>query len=204
MGKSTMVIFLHGYNVMDGGTQTVGKLRSFFVAHPNTCYVMMTYGHFNLIETFLKNDAVAKRLSEAVQNATSIGYRVIVVGHSNAGSIIYRTSREYPCDIFKAVLINPALKNSHVLGKCVKSIDVWHSPSDKAVKASTWIPSFFRKNWGDMGSVGYKGPDERVTSFNKQDDYPVSSREHSDVFTAEKITYFGPLIAETSLNGEMQ
>jgi len=192
-----MVIFLHGYNVWDGGIQTVGKLRSFFVTYPNTVYVMMNYGHFTLIETRFKNDGVAKRLSKAVTHAKEGGFRVIVVGHSNAGSIIHRASNKYPCPIDKAVLINPALRAKLAPGECIKSVDVWHSPSDKAVKFAKWIP--FRRAWGEMGSVGYQGDDPRITNYNKEKDFPVSSDEHSDVFTAEKITYFGPLIAEIAL-----
>ena len=189
-----LTIFVHGYNVGDGGLWTVGRLRPFFPPP----YILFNYGHFTLIETRLKNDKVAKRLAKACENAKLHGFKVVVVGHSNGCPIINRASRKYKAPIDKAVYINPALKKNYVPGDQVKALDVWYSPSDKPVRWAKYIP--FKRAWGEMGATGYVGDDERITSYNKEKDYTVSSNEHSDVFKADKLTFFGPVIAEKALH----
>jgi hypothetical protein len=47
-----------------------------------------------------------------------------------------------------------------------------------------------------MGATGHLKKDPRVTSFNKEEDFAKSSRTHSDLFSAELFSYFGPLIVE--------
>jgi pimeloyl-ACP methyl ester carboxylesterase len=192
----TVVIFVHGMNVRDGGLWTVGRIRPFF---PRP-YILFNYGHFTLIETRLKNDRVAKRLAETCENAKKQGFHVIAVAHSNGCAIINRASRRYQAPIDKAIYINPALKKDYAPGELVEALDVWYSPSDKAVKFAKWLP--FRRSWGEMGATGYIGDDSRIRSFNKEKDFEVSSNKHSDVFKAEKLVYFGPLMAEEALNVE--
>jgi hypothetical protein len=52
-----------------------------------------------------------------------------------------------------------------------------------------------------MGKTGYQGAeDDRITSYNKESDYPVRSDEHLDVFTLSKLPYFGPLTAKTAIS----
>ena len=192
-----LTIFIHGFNISDKGIGTVGKLRSFFA--PYGPYVMLSYGWFGLLGTRYKNDKIAKRLNETVVNAKKGGYSVIVVGHSNGCAIIHRASHLYDTPIDKVVYINPALIRYNTPKKGVLAVDVWYSPSDGPVKWAKWLPKSDSRPWGEMGARGYKGNDIRVISFNKEDEFAVSSKEHSDIFEAEKLSYFGPLIAETAI-----
>ena len=187
-----IAILIHGFNVWDGGRRTVGKLKPYFEEQGIPC-VMIRYGWFGIGSTYLKNWKVAKRVSEACDVASLAGSEVIVVGHSNGCAIAHRAASVHGTKIKKMVYINPALEKDAELPRSVEALDVWYSPSDKPVKWSKWLPLH---PWGEMGATGYKGPfDPRVNSFNKEDDFALSSKTHSDVFAWFLIKYFGSLIA---------
>jgi len=192
------VILIHGFNVWDGGAASVGNLRPFFSV--NSVCLMLRYGHFGLLETRFKNKKIAKRLHKAVTSAHKYGFKVVVVGHSNGCAIIHTAVKKYKTVIDKVVYINPALKKDLEPGDSVAAMDVWHSPSDKAVRWSKWLPASNARPWGEMGAVGYKGiPYDKVRNFDKENDYDVSSSKHSDVFKAEKLVFFGGEITARAL-----
>lgn len=155
---------------------------------------MVSYGHFGLLDSRFKNDKVAKRVAKACANANRNGYKMIVVGHSNGCAIAHRAATRYDAQIEHAIYINPALEKSLVPGPQVRRVDVWHSPSDKPVRWSKWLPAANARPWGEMGAVGYKGGDVRIRNFNKEDDYAAVSSGHSDMFLVEQLAYFGPVV----------
>lgn len=194
---NTLVILVHGFNVWDGGRATVGKLRPFYAAH-GIPYIMVNYGHFGLGETYWKNKKIAKKIAEACTNAKLSGNKVILVGHSNGCAIIHQAAEKYGAEIHKAVYINPALDKDTEPAESMGALDVWHSPSDKPVKWSRKLPFH---PWGEMGATGYIGNSPKVYNINKEKNYPVRSKEHSDVFSVEKLPYFAPRIIGQSLRG---
>lgn len=195
-----IAILIHGFNVWDGGVATVGKLRPFF-ADLAVPYVMVNYGHFGIIETRLKNRKIARRVARAVTNARSGNYQVIVVGHSNGCAIAHLAAEEYGAQIDRAVYINPALEEHIGPPVGIRSLHVWHSPSDRPVKWAEWLPGCNARPWGEMGATGYIGRDDRVENFNKEQDFTVSSSGHSDMFSIEQIGYFGPIVAARAVAG---
>lgn len=190
-----LVILVHGFNVWDWGRSTVGKLRPFYAAH-RIPYIMVDYGHFGIGETYWKNKKVAKKVAEACTNAKLSGYKVILVGHSNGCAIIHQAAEQFKAEIDKAVYINPALDKDTEPAPSMGYLDVWHSPSDKPVKWARKLPFH---PWGEMGSTGYTGDSAKVLNLNKEKNYSVSSKKHSDVFTVEQLPCFGPLIIGQSL-----
>lgn len=194
----SIAILVHGFNVWDGGRATVGKLRPFF-ANSKIPYLMVNYGWFGIGRTYIKNRKVAKKVANACKTAKIMepNKTIILVGHSNGCAIIYQACKRYGAEVDKLVFINPALDKDVAIPEGVGSVDVWYSPSDKPVKWSKYLPFH---PWGEMGRVGYVGPrDARVRSFDKETSFKVSSSEHSDVFSIEKLPYFGPLIVERAL-----
>lgn len=189
------VLLIHGFNVWDGGQQTVGELRGYFAAL-GCPYHILNYGHFGLLDTRFKNDNVARQTAEFINNSKQ---PVIVVSHSNGSTITYLSITLYGAKPAHCVFINPALKNDVIFPEHCPTVDVWHSPSDQPVKISKLLPASNFRPWGEMGSTGYIGNDKRVRNFNKESNFAVSSKEHSDVFTTEKLSYFGPIIAGTAL-----
>ena len=176
MKKSPLVLLVHGYNVFNPET-SVGKLRTFFEVR-GCPTVIIDYGHTGLRETRRKNPKVAGELA----------------------AIVAASKLAEP-----AVYINPALEKHLAPGPNVARCHVWHSPSDSPVKwgrrLSKIIPRkwFNARPWGEMGAVGYAGEDPRVTNFNKEKGYVLSSKEHSDVFKWELMPYFGGLIVSAAL-----
>ena len=151
-----------------------------------------------LIQVYLQNKKHARRLAAAASNAKKqTKAKVIAVGHSNGCAIIHMAATQFNAPIDRICYINPALEKDMVPGKQVKQIDVWYSPSDRPVQLAKYLP---RHIWGEMGSTGYVGEDLRFTNFNKED-MAVSSNEHSDFAAAEKLSFFGPLIANRLIQG---
>ena len=202
-----LVLLVHGYNVHDP-EETVGKLRTFFETRGCET-IIVNYGHVGLLlrETKRKNPKVAKQVAATVNNSKLLdaSREVIVVGHSNGCAIINMACRDFGAKIDKVVYVNPALKTDLSPGcEC----HVWHSPSDSPVKWARrmhkipFIRQLTPTRWGRMGSTGYRGSDVLVTNYNKEHDYIVSSKEHSDVFNWHLIAYFGPLIVNAVLSDD--
>lgn len=161
--------------------------------------IIVRYGYFFLLQTRLRNDNVARKVCAAVKAARFNYDEIYVVGHSNGCSIAELASRMpgFSCDGF--TFISPALRRDQPLQPGVAKLHVWHSPSDLPVSLTKYLP--FRGNWGRMGAVGYKGaPDSRIVNFNKERDFLLSSKSHSDVFEYDLIPYFGPVIAEKTVS----
>ena len=191
-----IALLIHGFNVFDGGRATVGKLRP-FLANAGVPYIMFEYGYLGVIGTYAKNKKLAARVAEACHTAHFAGHEVYAFGHSNGCAILDYAARLHNAPIHKSVYINPALDKDKVLGDNVKSLDVWHSPSDKPVRFSKYLPLH---PWGEMGSTGYQGvADPRITNYNKETDFDFISKEHSDMFRLELLPFFGPLVTSTAL-----
>ena len=189
-----LVILVHGFNVWDGGRATVGKLRPFF-AQLGAPYIMINYGHLGLLGTRLKNRRIARQVARCVLTAIDAGMRPVVVGHSNGCAIIHLALEQLACvEQVDAVYINPALRKDVELSPALRQLTVWHSPSDKPVRWSKWLPSSGARPWGEMGATGYVGDDKRAVNRNKEVMSP-SSASHSDLFSPELLPFYGPLVA---------
>ena len=202
-----IVLLVHGFNVFNP-EESVGRLRTFFEAE-GCRVIMVDYGHTGIIETRLKNPKIAKRIVDITSNIPA-DTPVIVVGHSNGCAIIHMASQFPSARIDLIVYINPALASELSPGIRTGACHVWHSPSDKPVKwakrLSRLIPTrwFNARPWGEMGATGYTGYDKSVTNFNKETDFQVSSKTHSDVFQWDLLPVFGHLIVENILNDKEQ
>jgi pimeloyl-ACP methyl ester carboxylesterase len=177
-------ILLHGFNVSDEGDRTIGRLQP-YLDQAGLHVKRPRYGWLGLLGVRLLNRRFARLIADLAEPGD------IVIAHSN-GCAIAAEAADLGAPFGEMVLINPALDSDRQFPRQVGRVHVWHSPSDAPVWASKFIPWH---SWGDMGAVGYRGPyDYRVTSYNKENAYPVSSSSHSDVFDHGKIEFFAPLI----------
>lgn len=180
-GKTAYLI--HGFNVSDNGAGTIDKFapllkqRGYIVKN-------VDYGYNFLARVKLCNKNYARFLSEIAEPES------LIIGHSN-GCAIALLASQMGAPFSQMVFINPALNRNVKIGPEVHDVHVWHSPGDIAVKAASLIPSSI---WGDMGAHGYTGDDYRVKNYNKQDNYMISSKSHSDMFEPAKFEFFAPLI----------
>lgn len=187
-----LVHLVHGFNVWDGGKQSVGLLEHFFLAE-NYFTTIVNYGWIGLGGVALKNPKVSKKLCNIVK-VGDIG-----IGHSNGCAILHQAA----CDgapFKKLIFINPALDSTATLpaDSTVEEIHVWHSPSDGPVrlwrgveKYVPFVQSVMHHPWGAMGAYGYEGEDSRYVNFNKEENYEMVSKAHSDMFEWDKVGYFG-------------
>lgn len=183
------VWLVHGFNVTDGGAGSVGKLAPYFEA-AGFEVKRFRYGWKGLLGVRRSNGTFAQLLADVVNPGD------IIVGHSNGGCLA-KLAADLGAPAAQLVLINPALDADARFAQQVGRIHIWHSPSDKPVTWARWLPWHA---WGDMGAIGYRGPyDPRVMSYNKENGFPVSSREHSDVFKPHILSFFGPEIVRSVL-----
>lgn len=184
------VILVHGFNVRDGGAGSILQLTP-FLEQAGFRVKKFRYGFLFLIGVRMFNDRFARMLADFAEPGD------VVIAHSNGGAIAHLAAAKYGAEFSHLVLINPALDSDVRFPAWLESVQVWHSPSDAPVQWARWLPWHA---WGDMGAVGYQGPyNPRVTSFNKQNGFPVSSSAHSDVFHEPALSFFGPIIARQIL-----
>ncbi len=193
-------MLVHGINARHGGRATVGKLRP-FLSQLGAPYIVLNYGRVHMLGARLNNRGIATRLAESLRTALAAGQRPLVVGHSNGCAIIHLALAQLACrEQVEATYINPALRKDAVMAPSLKRLVVWHSPSDKPVRWSKWLPTSNARPWGEMGATGYTGNDRRVVNCNKENMHPASS-SHSDVFSLELLPFYGPLIADDVVGG---
>lgn len=195
--SNTVAILIHGFNVRDGGKESIGKLQSYLETRGVDC-IVVDYHWLGVFGTYAKNNKIAKRIAKAAKAAKAGHRNVIALGHSNGCAILNIATKKYMAPIDRLLYVNPALDRDQSPGSYVKEWHVWYSPGDLPVKIGKLLP---KHPWGEMGAKGYKGKDDRVQQYNKQTQFPVKSSEHSDVFRVEQLTYFGPMMISKILAG---
>jgi hypothetical protein len=182
----TTVHSVHGaFNFRGGGVISTDLFRPYF-EDAGFIFKERDYGFRGVIMAQLFNERTAKKLASVVEDGD------IGIGHSNGCDILVRAARN-GAKFSQLILINPALDADTDFPSHIKRIHVWHSPSDKPVQVARWLPF---NHWGEMGSTGFTGYNMRVINYNKEEDFEISSNEHSDIFEPEKLAYFGPIVVE--------
>lgn len=177
-------ILLHGFNVSDEGEGSIGRLTP-YLERDGWHVKRPRYGWLGLLGVRLMNTRFARLIADMAEPGD------VVLAHSNGAAIAVEAA-ELGAPFAELVLINPALDSDREFPEQLNQITIWHSPSDSPLWISKFLPWHA---WGDMGAVGYRGPyDVRVMSINKENGFPVSSKEHSDVFAPGKLEFFAPLI----------
>ncbi len=186
------VWLVHGFNVRDSGAGTTDRLRKSLAIwlHPVREF---DYGWLGLLGARFGNRRIATRLVDAVlADDGDLDPRPVAIGHSNGCALLHLASH-MGAPFRKLIYINPALDKDAVPGDQVEEVHIWHSPSDTAVRFARFLPWH---TWGEMGATGYRGDDPRMHNHNKERDYRLSSKAHSDVFKEPLLGFFGPLIVK--------
>jgi hypothetical protein len=181
----TTAHLVNGWNVSDGGANTVDKLKPYLngIGLSTLDHDYSFPGIFpGLVQVRFGNTRVAESVFRHAHRGD------IGIGHSN-GACILAQAALMGAPLTGLVLINPALDEDFIVAPQVKWIHVYHSHNDYAV----WFAKLlrFRHPWGAMGRVGFKGTDPRYTNV----DYTPFG--HSDVF--QHLDGWGPRIADAIL-----
>jgi len=175
------IIFVHGFNVKDGGARTVDKLAWFARQEGYGVDIDQgDYGFFNLwmirlIKSYLRT-RVLYRLAKACEEAD------VIVTHSNGANFVTQALNMLGAEFNNSKLvihISPALDADTDIPQAVKHQLVLFTPHDKAVKLATFIPFH---PWGRMGAIGYTGEDNRNTNHENDE-----IKSHSAWFKIENV-----------------
>ncbi|RLJ20813.1 hypothetical protein DJ031_04695 [bacterium endosymbiont of Escarpia laminata] len=156
---------LHGYNVDNGGAETVEKLVP-YIAAAGFDPVCIDYGHFNLIDVRVNNDDVGSRLVQMIRPGD------VFIGHSN-GCAIAAMAIEAGAPFARGVMIHPALQSfwSPPLDHPIEQVAVFSRWSDYATWSAFLLRVFSpgrlvwgRHIWGAMGATGPLSKDPRIVN----------------------------------------
>lgn len=186
---------LHGFNVTDGGADTVEKLRPFLREHPKQTLVKSwKYGWFGLVSVLFKNAKVAKHLNEAHEQV----YPYVpsyAVGHSNGCAILLRAAN-MGMEFKTLLLINPALNVDTKFPANIGQVIVVHTEDDVPTRVARWfdripfIGLIIPNAWGAMGAYGYEGSDPRVMNI----DLTGVLKGHSDLFEPKNAFFMEKVV----------
>lgn len=186
---------LHGFNVTDGGADTVERLRPFAVSHPASGVVKSwKYGWFGLFSVLFKNELVAKKLKRAHDQVFEPQH-CYGVGHSNGCAILLRAAQQ-GMEFTTLLLINPALNVDTKFPPSIGQVIVVHTEDDVPTRVARWfdripfIGLLIPNAWGAMGAYGYEGSDPRVMNI----DLTGILEGHSDLFEEKNAFYMEKVV----------
>jgi len=172
------IVAVHGFNVKDGGKNTVDRFASFIQAAGWEIDVDEgNYGYVHLLSVRLfgrkKRKAVIKTLARAFERAD------VIITHSNGAN--YSTKALNKIHGSKVVIhISPALNATTPVPESVSHQLVLSTPYDGWVRLASYLPLH---PWGRMGARGYLGDSPKVT--NRMD---ASVKGHSKWFSDAQVT----------------
>ncbi len=169
----SQLVFVHGFNVTDGGAGTIGKLAR-RLGHLGESS-QFRYGWLGLLDVRLFDRRFAYMLSGMVSHGA------VGIGHSNSCPILHRAASD-GAPFRHLILINPALDADVAFPPSVERVDVLHNSDDTVVSLGSLLPFH---GWGDMGRRGAVRPDGRVRNYDTRVLFGVSG--HSAVFADEAI-----------------
>jgi hypothetical protein len=146
-------ILIHGFNITDGGSNTIDRLKPFL-----TKPIDLDYGWFGLLQVRFRNKSVAKKLLSICKSEDTI------YAHSNGCAIVARALK-IGLKVKNIVFIHPALDvdDERLLTKNYKKLVVFYSHKDTATWLAKWLPFH---NWGAMGTYGCKLDNKRIVNVN--------------------------------------
>ncbi len=207
--SKTIVILIHGFNIKDGGKSTVDKLLPYlqdYLTH------QFDYGWIDFFRTDSLNKKLVPILAEVYNGYKELGYKVVVVGHSN-GCAIANLAAEH-CQISNDdcfIYINPALSTLAYPTQICKTYVLW-SEYDQPTRLYKWVEKAIPvikskwRPWGDMAARGYTGKLKCMVNINLNALYFSNTGnyimfQHSTYFDDKVLPITGMFIQELCEHG---
>lgn len=187
------VHLIHGFNVSDGGKDTIRKMEPFI---KDNDVIAHDYGWTFLFGLRCKN-------AEAIQQiARRLTPGDVLAGHSNAAWIIWQLTEKYPEIISGVVVINPALRRDTLWHENIKVMCIYNSTDIIVELGRIWarLVSFGKLNfhgWGAAGRYGFTQDQPNVTNWDSNDGLispPVKG--HSGIFKSPAVEIWGELVGK--------
>lgn len=181
---------LHGFNVSDGGDDSVARLAPFLAGDIQ----VHDYGWTGLIGLHCANRRAVRALLAKVKPGDRI------VAHSNGCLIAWQLAEIMGADLAAVVCINPALRRDTKWRPGVPVLCL-HNSTDWVVQLGRiWgrlfpLDGVAAQGWGAAGRYGFTGPARNVANWDTAMDWWIyPTRGHSGVFKRGAAGYWGGLI----------
>lgn len=185
MAKPFKIILVHGIHAKEGSHNMAVLWPHLQENLPENDVLLHEYGFMGFWKARRDNLRQAERL------AARIDRRTIVVTHSNGAAIAYLACNKLGARPAGIININPALdrwRTAHA-----PWVETIHSPGDRWVWLSQWLPFHI---WGDQGRVGYQGRAQNTISHNAWEFGPGMRYEgHLGLFEQKRIGKWAAFIA---------
>lgn len=178
-----IVLLVHGFNV-DDPERTIGGVSKHLRDRGHDVH-KFCYGRAGFLDVRIANENLAHALLSQIRSLRRLcpNTEVVPLGHSNGCTLIQSAADIQQEPLFtRAVYVSPALNNKADLPPLMQECTVLHNRGDSIVSMGSFIPFHV---WGNMGKVGYRGPDTRY----KNVDCSGNVSGHSDWFTEEKLGF---------------
>jgi len=166
------IVLVHGFNVRDGGAQTVDRLAPFLEAAGYTVDKdEADYGWFGLLAVRIRKYYAVRRIVNALHDAD------VIISHSNGSNYEHKALAllEHRKKAYQIIRLSPALNSSTGVTVNVATAAVFHTHTDWI----TWLSGLLWFHpWGRQGQKGYTGDDRRIVNY----DYTDLILNHSDWF----------------------
>lgn len=179
----TKVRLLHGIHAPEGSHNMARFAPHLAGAMPQAQVLLWQYGFMGWWQARWRNDWVAREFAAESKLGRQRGELEIWVTHSNGAAVAYLAVEKYGATPDMIININPALDRWRTA--TVPYVLTIHSPGDRWVWLSQWIPGHI---WGDQGKVGYHG---RMTNTLNLDAGKVEPAmrydDHTGAFDPKRI-----------------
>ena len=181
---------IHGFNVSDGGRETVGHLAPYLSGNVKG----YSYGWTGAFGLACANRRALLGLARQVRPGDSL------VLHSNAGLIGWQLAQIMRNDLAAVVCINPALRRDAVWPDGLPVLCL-HNSTDWVVQLGRLWGRLFpfdgvqSQGWGAAGRYGFTAPNKRLVNWDTAESYwsyPVKG--HSGVFKEPAAEYWAGLV----------
>lgn len=169
---------VHGFNVRDNGKGTTDTLRPYFEALKYTV-IEHDFGYRFLLGVRFGNAKRARELAGKLKPGD------ILVGHSDGCNIItqalrHRCKEHGSGESYQCIFFNPALNRNTMQADNVCKVLVFCTPTDRVV----WLAKFSQINrpWGQMGRLGYRGPQMDIYRNIFYESLFLNDMKHSGIF----------------------
>jgi len=192
------VHLIHGFNVSDGGKNSVGKLRPYLLSR----YQMHDYGWTGLIRLRITNAKATKNIGPLVEPGD------VLVAHSNGAMICWSLVQEHSDKLAGIILINPALRRDTVWPDDLPVMCIYNSTDWVVGLGRMWsrlvsLGGLNFHGWGAAGRYGFTSEQPRVKNLDSaKGDVSAPSKGHSGLFKLPQVENWGKLIGKMAFAWE--
>jgi len=184
------VHLLHGFNISDGGENTIRKLEP-YIGGDEKAY---DFGWTGVIGLRCANKKAVRHIAPNLQPGD------VLIGHSNGALICWTLAIEHHQKLAGIILINPALRKDTVWPEGLRVLCI-HNKTDWVVQLGRmWsrlvsLGGLNFHGWGAAGRVGFTARQPLVTNWDSATGMicdPVKG--HSGLFRLPQLESWGRMI----------